>query len=518
LYLFLPKPDILKPMSLCRIAAFSLTAILAALAAAQADQKTLDRIVKEGQMNNQVMDHVIELSTKIGHRLTASPNLEKSYEWALKKFRDVGCVNVRLEEWGEWPLSFHRGPSTGKMVTPSEFNFEFTTPSWTRGTDGPARGSAIPGPKTVAEFEAIKNDLVGKWIVYKQAPPRPPRARSGENPPELTPEQQEALKLDQLIRESGALGRIVPSRNELVVTSGNFNVPTVDDLPKDITITVRKSDMERIFENLDSNRPVELEFNLDHQIKNGPVKNYNIIAEIKGTEKPDEIVLMGGHIDSWDGPGSQGAADNATGVASAIEAARILIAAKAKPKRTIRFILFTGEEQGLYGSRRYVEMHKNELDKHSCIFIEDGGANYEGGTYVLDTMEPMFKPIVDVMNRAFPALPMKTRTVQTMPRGGGSDHVPFNAVGVPGFFWDETGNFNYTYVHHTQHDRAEMVPMNYMYQSATNNAVSTYIIACAPTLMPRAPRPNPFAELQKRLAIIREDLEAAHLCCPHSHH
>jgi hypothetical protein len=122
------------------------------------------------------------------------------------------------------------------------------------------------------------------------------------------------------------------------------------------------------------------------------------------------------------------------------------------------------------------------------------------------------------MNRAFPALPMKTRTVQTMPRGGGSDHVPFNAVGVPGFFWDETGNFNYTYVHHTQHDRAEMVPMNYMYQSATNNAVSTYIIACAPTLMPRAPRPNTFAELQKRLAIIREDLEAAHLCCPHSHH
>ncbi|MFM9874569.1 MAG: M20/M25/M40 family metallo-hydrolase [Fimbriimonadaceae bacterium] len=478
-------------MAMRRVIPAALLIGLAVLSSAQADQKTLDKIVQEGKMNNQVMDHLQYIATKIGHRLTASPNLDKAYDWTEAKFKSFGLDNVHREQWGEWPMGFDRGPSSGKMVSPVESIFQFTTPSWSMGTDGPVRGFAIPAPKTLAEFTTFKGAYTGKWLVYKSAPPRAPRQQQGGTTPELTPEQKDAAALEEAIKSAGILGRIVPSRNELTITSGNYNVASVEGLSKDITVTIRRSDMDRIFEQLDGGKPVELEFNLDHKFIPGPRKNYNIIAEIKGTEKPDEVVIFGGHIDSWDGPGSQGAADNGTGTSAVLEAARILKAVGAKPKRTIRFILFSGEEQGLFGSRAYVEAHKSEMDKISCIFIEDGGANYEGGTYALASMVPMFDQIMATMNKGFPNMPVKMRTVETMPRGGGSDHVPFNAVGVPGFFWDETGMFDYGYVHHTQNDRMELVPYNYMVQSATNSAVACYVIANAKTLMPRAPKPAP---------------------------
>jgi carboxypeptidase Q len=464
---------------------------LTVIGSAQADQKTLDKIVQEGKMNNQVMEHLQYIVTNIGHRLTASPNLDKAYDWTESKFKSFGLVNVHREEWGEWPMGFDRGPSTGKMVAPINSVFEFTSPSWSVGTTGPVRGGAIPAPQTMAEYETYKGAYSGKWIVYKSTPPRLPRARQDGTMPELTPEQKETQAIDEALKSAGILGKIVPSRNDLTITSGNYNVQSVESLDPMITITVRRSDMDRIFEQMDGGKPVELEFNLDHKFIPGPRKNYNIVAEIKGTEKPDEVVIFGGHIDSWDGPGSQGAADNGTGTSTVLEAARILKAVGAKPKRTIRFILFSGEEQGLFGSRAYVEAHKSEMDKISCIFIEDGGANYEGGTYALASMVPMFDQIMATMNKGFPNMPVKMRTVETMPRGGGSDHVPFNAVGVPGFFWDETGMFDYGYVHHTQHDRIELVPYNYMVQSATNSAVACYVIANAKTLMPRAPKPAP---------------------------
>lgn len=472
-------------MSLKRGLIISSLLAIAAIGQAQTDLGTIKRILAEGKNNNQVMQHLDYLSNSIGHRLTASPNLDRAYAWTLEKFKEFGCVNVHLEEWGEWPVGFHRGPSSGMMVAPFEHTFEFTSPSWSQGTNGPARGQALAAPTTMAEFNKVKNNLSGKWIVYRESPPRPPR---GQNPPEPTPAQKEQQEIEEALLKADILGRVLPSRNELTITSGNYRINSATDHPMDVSIQIRKSDMELVFAQIDAKKPVELEFNLNHRFIQGPIKNYNVVAEIKGTEKPDEVVIFGGHIDSWDGPGSQGAADNGTGVSTVLEAARILNKVGAKPKRTIRFILFSGEEQGLFGSRAYVEQHKAEMDKISCIFIEDGGANYEGGTYALESMVPMFDEVVKHMNEAFPDLPVKMRTVATMPRGGGSDHVPFNAVGVPGFFWDETGSFDYGLVHHTQHDFFALVPPNYMIQSATNSALATYVMACAPTMMPRAPQ------------------------------
>lgn len=249
--------------------------------------------------------------------------------------------------------------------------------------------------------------------------------------------------------------------------------------------------MDAILAKLDAKQEVILEFNMDNKFIKGPRKCYNVIAEIPGTEKPEEMVIISGHLDSWDGPGSEGALDNGTGTVVALEAARILCKAGAKPKRTIRFILWTGEEQGLFGSQAYVKNHKDELDKISAVFVDDGGTNYEGGVSCTADMEPMlreaFKPAIE----AFPELPMKISIVSKIPRGGGSDHAPFNAAGVPGFFWFETGRSNYGFVHHTQNDRYEQAIPEYMVQSGTNSAATAYIVACAPTLLPREPKPAP---------------------------
>jgi hypothetical protein len=412
----------------------------------------------------------------------------------MSKFKSWGLQNVHLEKWGEFPVGFERGKCSGRMVSPENFAFEFTTQSWTEGTHGKKRGPAIYAPENMDQFMSMKDRLKGSWVIYKTSPPRPPRVRPGETPPELSEEQKSAMALRDAIAGAGIHGIVYPSRNELCITSGTWQNKTYEVHPMDVQIMVRKSDMDKIMANLDASKPVTLEFDINQKFVKGPIENFNVIADIPGTEKPNEIVIVSGHLDSWDGPGSTGALDNGTGSCTALEAARILMAARAKPKRTIRFILWTGEEQGLFGSTGYVRDHKDELANISTVLVDDGGTNYQGGYQGIatqkDIMEAAFAPVV----AAFPDLPQKFVVSERMPRGGGSDHAPFNSVGVPGFFTMETGRSDYNFVHHTQHDSYDKAIPEYLVQSSTNHAAVSYYIACLPGLLPRqqvqAPPPS----------------------------
>lgn len=446
-----------------------------ATAMGQGNPETNKRIIEIGKNENQVMKHLDTLTHKIGPRLTGSPNLDKAMKWFMDQFRAIGCQNVHTEEWGEWPVGFHRGQrQSAKMIAPWNLTFEFTSPSWTPGTNGPLRGPAVLAPATMEEFEANKSRLKGAWVVSQTGGGR----GSG------------VTDLDTAINEAGILGRVTGSRNELVITSGNYRIEW-DKLPTLRRIQVRKSDMDNIMLAFKSNRAVELEFDMEQNFVKGPRKHANVIAEIPGTEKPDEVVIVSGHLDSWDGPGSQGALDNGTGVSVALEAARILMKAGAKPKRTIRFILWTGEEQGLFGSTAYVKAHANELAKISAVMVDDGGTNYQGGMTCTAEMEPMLKAAQEPMNGVFPDMPFEIKVAARIPRGGGSDHAPFNAAGVPGFFWFETGRSDYNFVHHTQHDRFEFAMPEYLVQSSTNSAIMSYNLACAATLLPREKPASP---------------------------
>lgn len=425
-----------------------------------------------GTKHNEIMKHLDHLTHQIGPRLTSSYNLEKAMNWTMSQFKSWGCTNVHTEEWGQWPVGFQRGKNqSAKMISPWPSNFEFTSSSWTPGTEGPMRGPAVLAPTTMEEFNANKDKYKGAWLIAA--------AGGGGRGANAAP-----TDLDTAIANCGALGRVAGSRNELTVTSGNYRIEW-DKLPTQRRITVRKSDMDSIMLALNTNRPCVLEFNMEQSFIKGPRHNAIVVAEIKGTEKPDEVVIVGGHLDSWDGPGSQGALDNGTGTVVALEAARLLCKSGAKPKRTIRFILWTGEEQGLFGSQWYVVAHKNDLPKISAVFIDDGGTNYEGGVSCTKEMEPMLRESRKSIENTFPDMPFEIRIVTRIPRGGGSDHAPFNANGVPGFFWFETGRSDYNFVHHTQHDRYEFAIPEYLVQSSVNSAIMSYNLACASGLLPR---------------------------------
>lgn len=444
---------------------------------AQGDPGTVAKIIDEGKRNNQTRAHLEYLTGQIGPRLTTSLALQRACEWTAKKFREFGCENVQLEEWGEWPTGFDRGRNhIGRMVMPFARNFEFTTRSWTYGTNGLTRGPVMALPATAEDAKANAAKFKGAWVLMPRLAGR------------VTAEQRAAQNaIWDEIKGAGPHGQVTSSRNELIITSGSYNVK-IEDIPKDVVVMVRASDYDFIVAGMAAGYTA-IEFDLVQSLRPGPVKNHNVIAEIPGTEFPDEVVIVSGHLDSWDGPGSTGTCDNGTGTMVALEAARLLNVAGAKPKRTIRFIMWTGEEQGLHGSRRYVEMHRAELDKITAVLVDDGGTNYSGGLVGIESMKPMLEQATAVLNEAFPTLPVTIRVAATMPRGGGSDHAPFNQAGVPGFFWSETGVADYGYIHHTQHDNIAAAINAYLIQSSVAAAVTSYNLACADTMLPRAPAP-----------------------------
>ncbi len=496
---------------------------------AQGDADTNTKILDEGKTRNKARVHLETITGQIGARLTSSMALEQGQAWAMEQFKSFGCANVHLEKWGEFPVGFDRAKSghVGQMTAPFARELQFTTPSWTPGTKGLQKGDAIMEPSTVEEVTQNAGKFRGKWMVLQAVPPiaRPGGiggggtgaagagsggfggggaaggavggaagggGRQGGGRPPLTPEQQKEVDLRTAIRtaafKAGIKGTVAGSRNELVQTGGQYKIEW-DKLPTETRITVRKSDYDAITAEMKSEKKVELQFDIKQSFRKGPIAINNVIAEIPGTEKPDEVVIMSGHFDSWDGPGSQGALDNGVGSCVTLEAARILMASGAKPKRTIRFILWSGEEQGLFGSVGYVKTHAAEMDKISAVLVDDGGTNYWGGFIGLETQRSMFQPSMDALVATFPELPMVFKAQATMPRGGGSDHASFNAIGVPGFFTMETGVSDYNYVHHTQHDKLEAAINAYLIQSSTAAALTSFNIACADMMMPRGPKP-----------------------------
>jgi hypothetical protein len=330
--------------------------------------------------------------------------------------------------------------------------------------------------------------------------------------PEAEPGALDAYLMHAVLSE-GPAGFVTSSRDERVWTTSVkrgedlLNMSRAD-VGSDTEVVIRDSDYRYVNSDLADGVPVFLEFDLSHAFQDGPIPLYNTIAEIPGTERPDEVVIVSGHLDSWNGPGSQGTLDNGTGSSVTLEAARILAAVNARPKRTIRFILWTGEEQGLLGSRAYVEsLSEEERAKISAVFVDDGGTNYEGGLPAASVMIDYLAAATAPTNGRFFSTIDRDRllsddtpdndaragwldvnirnTGEQIQATGGSDHASFLAVGVPGFFWDEVGRSDYGFGWHTQNDRIDLAIEEYLVQSSTNAAIAAYNLACAPELLPR---------------------------------
>ncbi len=421
-----------------------------AIPAAKADAQTLINLAKE---ENRVMEHLDVLSNRIGPRLTGSDNLTNALEWARGEFARFGIKNARLEPWGSFPVGFNRGPATGRMVEPTEKALVFGTNSWTAGTQGVQRGPAILEPADEAALDAVKDKLAGAWILVPSG-----RRPSGDF----------KTKLDAAYADAKIAGLVRSNRGELIVTGGNFQI-SWDKLPKTPVINLIQAQFDEIAALAKDGKPVTLEFDIRNYFTRGPIPQYNLIADIPGTEFPDEYIIVGGHIDSWDG--ATGTTDNGTGCATTLEAARLLMKAGVKPRRTIRFMLWSGEEQGLLGSLAYVKAHPDLMPKISAVLVHDGGTNYLSSLSATPAMKADLEEVCSPLIGLNPDLPFAVREVNGLRRGIGSDHDSFLGAGVPGFFWGQAGKAVYRRTHHTQYDTYDAAIPEYQKHSAVVVAV-----------------------------------------------
>ncbi len=466
-----------------------------AFALARPQQSEAAKLIALGRSDNQVMEHLDHIVNRIGPRLTGSDNLQNACEWARAEFESYGLKNCRLEQWGEFPVGFNRGPSSGHMLEPELRELHFGTDAWTAGTRGPTRGPALLAPTNAEQLAALKGKLKGAWILVPSASTRnrpatpPPAANAGANGG--TPREASAPaagadrafrdELQKAYEEEGIAGTIRATRNELVLTGGRYKI-AFDKLPKLPSINLLAADFKALSELVEAGKPVSLEFDIRNWFEKGPIPVSNVIAEIPGSEKPDEFVIVGGHLDSWDG--AQGAVDNGTGCATTLEAARLLVKSGVKPKRTIRFMLWSGEEQGLLGSAGWIKNHKDELEKISAVLVHDGGTNYCAGINANPPMVKDFETIFAPVKDLDPEMPFTVKEVKGL-SSGSSDHDSFLAANVPGFFWNQKGKANYNHAHHTQYDTWDAAIPEYERNSSIVIAVGALGIADLPQLLSR---------------------------------
>jgi hypothetical protein len=451
---------------------------------------TEERLIELGRTDNRVQEHLRHLCVEIGPRLTGSTRLQTACEWARETFASYG-LTASLEKWGDFPVGFDRGPWSGGMVAPVELEFEFHTMAWTPGTDGAWRGPALAYPASEQELDALSDRLVGSWLV------RPPSAGLKDAAGEVVFEKPEQPSVDlirkvqALLVERGALGEVRGARGDLLVTSGDHEIEW-NDLPELVQIRVRKDHHDQLWTRMHAGEAVELEFDIDNRFFQGPVPQYNVVADLRGKSKPDELVIVSGHLDSWDG--AQGALDNATGCATTIEAARLLVEAGAEPERTIRFVLWTGEEQGLFGSEGYVRDHAAELPRISAVFVHDEGTNPLTGLGVPAAMMPAMRAACEPLFGLDPGIPFELEEVDGLTPFVGSDNDSFVRAGVPGLFWRQVGRSDYEHHHHTQHDTVDAAIPEYQEHSALVAALTAYGVANLPELLDRtnmkAPEPR----------------------------
>lgn len=261
----------------------------------------------------------------------------------------------------------------------------------------------------------------------------------------------------------------------------NMSVAGRDYQPSQVpSAYTTREDYINLWRLLDTGKPVKAELNIQSGFTGKPVDVYNTVAEIRGTEKPDEVVIIGGHLDSWDL--GTGATDDGTGVMAVLEAARALKKLNVQPKRTIRFVMFTGEEQGLNGSKAYVKAHQAEMPKVSGVLVHDSGTGkvltvgLMGNYNVRETMDRVLYPLAKPVGLMEPTLRSE----------GGSDHISFDQAGVPGF-WCVQDPADYDKTHHSQADTLDRVRWDDLTEGAQVLAVFAYNVAQLPDLLPRKP-------------------------------
>lgn len=478
------------------------------------------------RVGSKVMDTLWSLTDRYGPRLTNSPQFRAAGDWAASQLKDWGLSNVHLERWPTEGVSSGPIPGwqvtgySGAMVEPTYMPLDGMPVAWTSGTGGPVTADVILAPiENPSDLEKYKGKLKGKIVltvpVQDLALPVTPLAARytpeqlaelatelipvpgpGRGAPAgMTPEERAAFLERQrnFFRDEGALLTIQATARGQSGTLFGGGAPRKGDLAKNIPqVSITAEQYNRIARLVQHNVPVKLSFDIRTQFT-PDTESFNVIGEIPGATRPQEVVMVGGHFDSWHY--GTGATDNAVGSAVAMEVMRILKSLNLKMDRTVRLALWGGEEQGLLGSAAYVKQHfadpavmkpTAEHDNFAGYFNVDNGTGRIRGVYLQGN--EMARPIFETW---FAALKDLTPGAVTIRNTGGTDHESFDHVGLPGFqFIQDPMDYN-TRTHHSNMDVYDRIQAADLEQMAVIEAVFVYNAATRAEKLPRVDLPAP---------------------------
>jgi carboxypeptidase Q len=511
-------------------AAVLVLALLAPLAAqARLDAGINAKIRLEESSHSQIMTTLHVLADVYGPRVTGSPSLKAAGEWAIKQMQSWGFANGHLEPWDFGHPGWVNERFSAHILAPVKDQLTCEVVAWTPGTDGTVNAQGyqleMPDKPTPAQLTAFLDGnkdkvrgrivLVGRHTavpvnltppakrrsdeeVRAQYDPNNPNAGQfgrgrggrGDQPAPSMSARQIDEQVDAFLVANGAKVRV----NDAAREHGQiiaFNNRTYDLAKAVPTVVMRNEDYGRISRILADGTPVELEFNIVNKVYPEGLTAYNTIAEIPGTDRKDEIVMLGGHLDSWQS--ATGATDNAIGCATMMEAARILKAIGVAPRRTIRVALWSGEEEGILGSQAYVKEHfgtfenqkQPEYAKLVAYLNIDSGTGRARGAGVFGP--PEAAAIVRQALAPFQDLGVAGASTTTSRAIGGTDSTAFNNVGLPGIGFSQDPIEYNTHTHHTNLDTYERVIEDDVKASAITIAATLYQLAMRDEMLPRLP-------------------------------
>lgn len=483
---------------------------------AQTDS-VVEKIIEIGKTDNHTMHHLDILCNRFGGRPIGSDAYENAANWAAYKFEQWG-MEVIMDEVGELPVGFNRGPWFGKLLSEDGMHLHFATPSYTSGTKGVQRGHVLIEPKTQAEFDRMKGRLKGAWVLIsgvnngfpvdisesanikrdsikklnEEIEKKNNQIRRenwynrGKDIPEkelLLMNEEPAIFYKEMV-EAGILGIIQSSKVPIqaLYDRRNINDLRFDSLPTVPDIKLDEHQYAIIEQMAKERRYFELEFDIRNHFKMGPVQYHNVIGVIAGTEYPDEYVILSAHLDAYDV--ATGGVDDGSGVTPTMEAARLIMEAGGKPKRTILVMLFAGEEFGLLGSTSWVERNADKLANISNMINRDGGPTVPMGISVTSEMRDDFENICAPINTINPDFPFTISERKPRPKpvkAWGTDSGPFAVKGVPtiGFQTEDPKGYNFSYreIWHTERDLYNKSIPEYQEHTSIVTAIVAYGIA-----------------------------------------
>jgi len=503
------------------------------------DLDMITRIRYEGFRNSKMMGLAFGLMDAIGPRLTGSPNMKKANEWTRDQLTSFGLTNAHFESWGPFGRGWEQEYVNVRMLSPDVAPLIAYAKAWTPGTNGVIQGKCIRvNINDKKDFDKYRGKLAGLIAIFGPDTDVKPIAEpsferlSDKQLAEIgqyeIPSEKEAFRfaaylkriefqkeLNKFLADEKVLAVVDHSRGSsgdgtvFVQSGGSFKTGETTTVP---AVAVAVEQWDRIAHLLKEKRDVQLELNVATKFFDDDANQYNTVADIPGTDKKDELVMLGAHLDSWHA--GTGATDNGAGTIVMMEAVRILKALEIKPRRTIRIALWSGEEQGLLGSQFYVQQHfgsrppmdepamkgmptllrrqagpvtvKPEQAKVSAYFNVDNGTGKIRGVYMQENES--VQPIFESWMRPFADLGMSTLTMRNT---GGTDHLSFDAVGIPGFQFIQDPIEYDTRTHHSNMDVGDRLLPDDLKQAAVIVASFVYNAAMRDQMLPKKPIEKP---------------------------